>query len=161
MSTPYLQQYSSDLFHICTSYWATSEGVNFGKFFKFVTLTLSSFDLGIQYDSLIGVFMGQRGYPQNAGILIVLVWTIPKLCLKFTHLKPQPHVQGIMRQKAWWPNKLCCITKLTKLSAYYVRSGVKRNLVLNVTIWPLYIMENDQTSAPGGKWTRMAFESAQ
>ena len=52
----YLQQYSLDSFHICTSYQATSEGVsrvmpvskfrNFGEFFKFVTLTLSSFDLG-------------------------------------------------------------------------------------------------------------------
>ena len=56
VSALYLQQYSSDPFHICTSYQATSEGVprvmivsklkNFGEFFKFVTLTLSSFDLG-------------------------------------------------------------------------------------------------------------------
>ena len=56
VSALYLQQYSSDPFHICTSYQATSEGVsrvmpvsklkNFGDFFKFVTLTLSSFDLG-------------------------------------------------------------------------------------------------------------------
>ena len=57
VSALYLQQYSSDPFHICTSYQATSEGVacnvrlkiqkykNFGEFFKFVTLTLSSFDL--------------------------------------------------------------------------------------------------------------------
>ena len=57
-SALYLQQYSSDPFHICTSYQTTSEGVshvmpvanskiwNFGEFFKFVTLTLSSFDLG-------------------------------------------------------------------------------------------------------------------
>ena len=55
VSALYLQQYSSDPFHICTSYQATSEGVlrvmpvskfkNL-KFFKFVTLTLSSFDLG-------------------------------------------------------------------------------------------------------------------
>ena len=43
VSALYLQQYSSDPFHICTSYQATSE---FGEFFKFVTLTLSSFDLG-------------------------------------------------------------------------------------------------------------------
>ena len=55
----YLQQYSSDPFYICTSYQAASESVshvkcvsklkkkrNFGKFFKFATLTLSSFDLG-------------------------------------------------------------------------------------------------------------------
>ena len=38
VSALYLQEYSSDPFHICTS--------NFGDFFKFVTLTLSSFDLG-------------------------------------------------------------------------------------------------------------------
>ena len=54
----YLQKYLSDPSHICTSYQATSEGVsrvklvqnsktaNFDKFFKFVTLTLSSFDMG-------------------------------------------------------------------------------------------------------------------
>ena len=56
VSALYLQQYSSDTFPICTSYQATSEGVshaiffqkiwNFGEFFKFVTVTLSSFDLG-------------------------------------------------------------------------------------------------------------------
>ena len=48
VSALYLQQYSSDPFHICTSYQATSEVLkfwNFGEFFKFVTLTLSSFDL--------------------------------------------------------------------------------------------------------------------
>ena len=55
VSALYLQEYSSDPFHICTSYQATSEGVSRVmpiskfkdlKFFKFVTLTLSSFDLG-------------------------------------------------------------------------------------------------------------------
>ena len=54
VSALYLKQYSSDPFHICTSYQATSEGVsrvmfvselkNFGEFLKFVTL--SSSDLG-------------------------------------------------------------------------------------------------------------------
>ena len=58
VSALYLQQYLSDPFHISISYQATSEGMlhvlfvtkfknlYFGKFFKFVTLTLSSFDLG-------------------------------------------------------------------------------------------------------------------
>ena len=59
VSALYLQEYSSDPFHIRTSYQATSEGVSrvmpvskfknlkFLRFFlKFVTLTLSSFDLG-------------------------------------------------------------------------------------------------------------------
>ena len=51
VSALYLQQYSSDPFHICTSYQATSEGVSrvmpVSKFknLNFVTLTLSSFDL--------------------------------------------------------------------------------------------------------------------
>ena len=44
VSALYLQQYSSDPFHICTSYQATSEGVSrvmfVSKVFKFVTLTL-------------------------------------------------------------------------------------------------------------------------
>ena len=56
MSALYLQQYSPDPFHIYTSHQATSEGVshvkffqntkilNFGNFFKFVSLILSSFD---------------------------------------------------------------------------------------------------------------------
>ena len=67
VSALYLQQYSLDPFHICTSYQATSEGVshvkfvskwkiwNFDNFFIFVTLTLSSFNLG--YDSLVWVIM--------------------------------------------------------------------------------------------------------
>ena len=33
---------------------------SFGKFFKFVTLTLSCFDLGIQYESIVWVIMGQQ-----------------------------------------------------------------------------------------------------
>ena len=59
VSALYLQQYSSDPFHICTSYQATSEGVLHAMFqnaiqtfeilvnsLNVVTLTLSSFDLG-------------------------------------------------------------------------------------------------------------------
>ena len=54
VSPLYLQQYLPDPFHIYTSYQATSEGVSRVKFiskfqnlnFKFVTLTLSCFDLG-------------------------------------------------------------------------------------------------------------------
>ena len=59
VSALYLQQYTPDPFHICTSYQATSGGVsriqfvskfknlwNFSKLFKFITLTLSSFNLG-------------------------------------------------------------------------------------------------------------------
>ena len=58
MSILYLQQYLLDTFHIYTSYQATSEGVShvdflakitkfefLAIFFKFVTLTLSCFDL--------------------------------------------------------------------------------------------------------------------
>ena len=72
VSALYLQQYLLDPFHIYTSYQAISEAVshvkfvskfkeigNFGKFFKFVTLTLSSFD--IQYDSKVWVIMRRQG----------------------------------------------------------------------------------------------------
>ena len=85
VSALYLQQYSSDPFHICTSYQAISEGVsrvmfvsklkNFGEFFKFVILTVF-FWLGIQYDSIVWVIMaggGGGGDPQKAGDLVVLV----------------------------------------------------------------------------------------
>ena len=84
VSALYLLQYSPDPFHIYTSYQATLEGVlcvsvfflnsrisSFGKFFKFVTLTLSCFDLGSNMNwSIVWVIMG---YPQNAGVLVVLV----------------------------------------------------------------------------------------
>ena len=52
VSVLYLQQYLLDPFHINTSYQTTLEGVSnilcfkFGKFCKFVTLTLSCLDLG-------------------------------------------------------------------------------------------------------------------
>ena len=62
VSTLYLQQYSSDPFHICTSYQATSEGVSHVMFvsklkslkFSWI-LKICKFDfvffwLGIQYD---------------------------------------------------------------------------------------------------------------
>ena len=62
VSALYLQQYLADPFR--TSYQATSEGVsrvkivsivkNFGKFFKFVTLTLSSFYLGYNMNQQYG-----------------------------------------------------------------------------------------------------------
>ena len=89
VSALYLQQYSLDPFHICTSYQATSEGVSrvmpvsklknlqfFGA--KFVTLTLSSFDLGSNMTQWYGLSWGGGGYPQNAGVLVVLVvkWII-------------------------------------------------------------------------------------
>ena len=68
----YLQQYSSDPFHICTSYQATSEGVSGVKFvsklkiFKFwQILEYCNFDfvffwLGIQYNSIVWVIIRLR-----------------------------------------------------------------------------------------------------
>ena len=53
-------------FHICTNVIC-----NFGQFFKFVTLTLSSFDLGSNMTQYLS--WGGGGYPQNAGVLVVLV----------------------------------------------------------------------------------------
>ena len=73
VSTLYLLQYLPDPFHIYTSYQATSEGVSrvefffqnsksFDKFLKFVTLTLSCFDLRSNMNgSIVWVIMGQRG----------------------------------------------------------------------------------------------------
>ena len=39
----------------------------------FSVLDQLSFWLGIQYDSIVWVIMRRRGYPQNAGVLVVLV----------------------------------------------------------------------------------------
>ena len=89
VSALYLQQYSSDPFHICTSYQATSERVSrimpiskfqhlkFWRIFKFCNCDFVSFWLGIQYDSMVWVIMRRRGYPQNAGVLVVLVMRQP------------------------------------------------------------------------------------
>ena len=74
VSALYLQQYSSDPFHICTSYQATSEGVSRvmpvskfknSKFWR-IFLKICNFDfvifwLGIQYDSMVWVIMRRRG----------------------------------------------------------------------------------------------------
>ena len=82
VSALYLQQYSLDPFHICTSYQATSEGVSrvmrvsklkFWRIFKICNFDFVIFWLGIQYDSMVWVIMRRRGYPQNAGVLVVLV----------------------------------------------------------------------------------------
>ena len=86
VSALYLPQYSPDPFYFYTSYQSTLEGVlhikvfqnwkiwSFGKFFKFVNLTLSCFDFGSNMNWwIVWVIMGRRGYPQNAGVLVVLV----------------------------------------------------------------------------------------
>ena len=73
VSALYLQEYSSDPFHICTSYQATSEGVSlvmpiskfknlkFWRFFKICDFDYVFFWLGIQYDSMVWVIMRRRG----------------------------------------------------------------------------------------------------
>ena len=73
LSALYLQQYSSDPFHICTSYQATSEGVSrvmpvsklknlkFWRIFKICNFDFVIFWLGIQYDSMVWVIMRRRG----------------------------------------------------------------------------------------------------
>ena len=85
VSALYLQQYSSDPFHMCTSYQATSEGVSrvmrvnacnackFWRIFKNFNCDFVFFWLGIQYDSMVWVIIRRRGYPQNSGVLVVLV----------------------------------------------------------------------------------------
>ena len=69
VSALYLQQYSLDPFHICTSYQATSEGVSrvmpvskfknlkFWRIFKICNFDFVIFWLGIQYDSMVWVIM--------------------------------------------------------------------------------------------------------
>ena len=57
VSALYLQQYSSDPFHICTSYQATSEGVS-------RAMPVSKFNMipiWIQYDSMVWVIMRRWG----------------------------------------------------------------------------------------------------
>ena len=73
VSALYLQQYSSDPFHICTSYQATSEGVSlvmpiskfknlkFWRIFKICNFDFVFFWLGIQYDPTVWVIMRRRG----------------------------------------------------------------------------------------------------
>ena len=73
VSALYLQQYSSDPFHICTSYQATSEGVSrvmpvskfknvkLWRIFKICNFDFVIFWLGIQYDSMVWVIMRRRG----------------------------------------------------------------------------------------------------
>ena len=73
VSALYLQQYSSDPFHICTSYQGTSEGVSrvmpvskfknvkFWRIFKICNFDFVIFWLGIQYDSMVWVIMRRRG----------------------------------------------------------------------------------------------------
>ena len=64
VSALYLQWYSSDPFHICTSYQATSEGVSCVMFvskFKNLNFDFVFFWLGIQYDLMVWVIMRRRG----------------------------------------------------------------------------------------------------
>ena len=72
VSALYLQQYSLDPFHICTSHQATSEGVSsvmsiskfkilkFWRILKFCNFDFVFFWLGIQYDSMVWVIMRWR-----------------------------------------------------------------------------------------------------
>ena len=73
VSALYLEQYSSDPFHICTSYQAISEDVLSVMFKLVCNLDFIFCWLWIQYDSIEWVIMRRRGYPQNAGVLVVLV----------------------------------------------------------------------------------------
>ena len=86
VSALYLQQYSLDPFHICTSYQATKEGVSrvmpvsklknlkFWRIFLIRNFDFVFFWLGIQYDSMVWVIIRRWGYPPNAGVLVVLVF---------------------------------------------------------------------------------------
>ena len=66
VSALYLQQYSSD------------PNLKFWQIFKICNFDFVFFWLGIQYDSMVWVIIRRRGYPQNAGVLVVLVETVIK-----------------------------------------------------------------------------------
>ena len=92
MSALYLQQYSLDPFDIWTSYQATSEGVWGVRFvakykgLKFwQILEIGNFNfvflwLGIQYDSIVWVIMRRWGYPQNEGVLVLVMELLSGEC---------------------------------------------------------------------------------
>ena len=73
VSALYLQQYSSDPFHVCTSYQATSEGVSrvmfvskfknlkFWRILKFCNYDFVFFWHGIQFDSIEWVIIRRQG----------------------------------------------------------------------------------------------------
>ena len=85
VSALYFQQYSSDPFHICTSYQATSEGVScvmpvskfknlkFWRIFLICNFDFVFFWLGIQYDSMVWVIIRRQGVSSEPGVLVVLV----------------------------------------------------------------------------------------
>ena len=52
----------------------------FAIFFKICNFDFVFLWLGIQYDSMVWVIMRRRGYPQNAGVLVVLLWLSFKHC---------------------------------------------------------------------------------
>ena len=69
---------------------------NFGKFFKFVALTLSSFDSG----SNMTQSWGGGGYPQNAGVLVVLVWiVVSELVLCMDGSLQDCHISSVLAMK--------------------------------------------------------------
>ena len=74
------------------------------------------FWLGIQHDSIVWVIMRQRGYPQNAGVLVVLVLVSPMVMLlvmgwlfnfpgKLLKLFPSNFIWLIygLGKVIWWP----------------------------------------------------------
>ena len=63
---------------------------NFGKFWQICNFDFVFFWLGTQYDSIIWVIMRRRGYPQNAGVLVVLV-VIVVLCALSRYLESPLH----------------------------------------------------------------------
>ena len=104
VSALYLQQYSSDPFHICTSYQATSEGVwrvmpvskfknlKFLRIFKICNFDFVIFWLGIQYDSMVWVIMRRRGVSSerrcsSCSSLFCLLTFIPAWRSNYIHYK--------------------------------------------------------------------------
>ena len=98
MSALYLQQYSSDPFHICTSYQATSEGVSrvmpvskfknvkFWRIFQICNFDFGFFWLGIQYDSMVWVIIRRRGVSSERRHSSCSSWGLGKIWAVLKHI---------------------------------------------------------------------------
>ena len=84
--TSYLHILSNNIRNMsCAKFVSNLKIWSSGKFFKFVTLILSYFDwVSNMKWSIIWVIMGWWGYPQNASILVILVYVTPS---KFQHIQ--------------------------------------------------------------------------
>ena len=76
---------------------AKLQNLNFWQFFQICYFHFVFFWLGIQYDSIVWITMRRRGYPQNAGILFVLVFICDFIsCLRINKIYVLPWLQWFL-----------------------------------------------------------------